>query len=339
MKDFISKLPKAELHVHIEGTFEPELKFEIAKRNHVELPYRTVEECVANYTFTDLPSFLKIYYESMRVLLKEEDFYDLAYAYFKKARSQNVLYAEVFFDPQAHTSRGVEFKTVISGLRRAQEDAKKELGINSQLIMCFLRDMTAESAMKTLEESLPFKKWIVGVGLDSDEKGNPPVKFREVFIRAKQEGYRLTMHCDVNQEGTVDHHWQCLNEIGVERIDHGVNSLDEETLWMEIRDRKVALTVCPVSNSYVTDGVKGAEIKSMLDKGMKVTVNSDDPAYFLAYMNENFEAAQKEVGLTPDELCQLSINAFECSWLSDSEKATYIELVKNYKEAEVCALV
>ena len=208
MRRFIEGMPKAELHVHVEGTLEPELKFELARRNGIELPYESVEEMRAAYNFDDLPSFLQVYYEGVSVLRTEQDFFDLTTAYLEKAHSQNVLYAEIFFDPQAHTTRGIAFETVIRGIRQAQEDAKERLGIRTQLIMCFLRDMSAESAMATLEESLPHKDWIVGVGLDSDERGNPPVKFKELFARARTEGFRLTMHCDVDQENSTRHIWQ-----------------------------------------------------------------------------------------------------------------------------------
>src|SRR5579859_6128329 len=237
MIDFIHGLPKCELHVHVEGTLEPEMKFRLAARNNIALPYADVAEMRAAYTFHDLPSFLKIYYEGMNVLMKEPDFYDLAFAYLKKAASQNVLYAEIFFDPQAHTARGVSFDTVIRGIRRAQMDAEIQLGIRSQLIMCFLRDWSAEFAMTTLLESLPYKEWIIGVGLDSDEKGNPPVKFAKVFARAREEGYLLTMHCDVNQENSVAHIHQCVEDIGVSRIDHGVNSIEDPALCEVIKQK------------------------------------------------------------------------------------------------------
>src|SRR5258708_22017832 len=245
MNDFIAHLPKAELHVHLEGTLEPELSFQLARKNGVELEYATVEELLKAYDFHDLPSFLRIYYKAMEVLREEDDFFQLTWQYLAKAAQQRVLYAEMFFDPQAHTSRGVPFDTVIRGIRRAQERAASELGVDTQLILCFLRDMSAESAMLTLEESLPFKHWIVGVGLDSDEKGNPPVKFAEVFRKAREHGFRLTMHCDVNQENTLVHIHQCLHTIGVDRIDHGVNSLEDPALCATIAERCLGLTVCP----------------------------------------------------------------------------------------------
>jgi len=330
LASFIEGLPKAELHLHIEGTLEPELKFALAERNGLELPYASVEEARAAYDFNDLTSFLVGYYEGMSVLLTEADFFDLAMAYFRKARSQNVVYAEIFFDPQGHTSRGVAFDTIIDGFQRARREAEASLGIRSELIMCFLRDMSAESALETLEQSLPHKDGIIGVGLDSDERGNPPTKFKEVFARARDEGYRLTMHCDVDQENSVDHIWQCVNEIGVERIDHGVNALEDDALIEEIKSRGLGLTVCPISNGYVTDGLKSDEVKRMLDRGVRVTINSDDPAYFLAYVNENLVALQEAANLTRDEMVQLAKNGFTISWLPDDEKARYMSAVDAY---------
>ncbi len=330
LTDFIAGMPKAELHLHLEGTLEPELKFELAARNAIDLPYRSVEEMRTAYAFDDLPSFLAVYYEGMSVLRSEQDFYDLATAYFRKAASQNVCYAECFFDPQAHTARGIAFGTAIEGFHRAQEDAAAELGLQSRLIMCFLRDLTAESALATLEESLAYSDWIVGVGLDSDEQGNPPVKFRDVFARAREEGYRLTMHCDVDQEDSVGHIWQCLDEIGVERIDHGVNSLEDPVLVREIEARKLGLTVCPISNGYVAGGLKAHELKRMLDHGMRATVNSDDPAYFPGYVNENLAAAQAEAGMTREEVLQLARNSFEIGWLEEAERVAYLARLDAY---------
>jgi adenosine deaminase len=284
----------------------------------------------AAYGFDDLASFLAVYYEGMSVLRTEQDFYDLATAYFRKAASQNVVYAEVFFDPQAHMARGIPFAAAIEGFHRAQVDADAELGLKSRLIMCFLRDLTAESALATLEESLPYGDWIVGVGLDSDEKGNPPVKFADVFARARDEGYRLTMHCDVDQEDSVGHIWQCLDEIGVERIDHGVNSLEDPALVREIESRGLGLTVCPISNGYVAGGLKARELKTMLDHGIRATVNSDDPAYFPGYVNENLSAAQSEAGMTREEVIRLARNSFEIGWLGEEERAAYLARLDDY---------
>jgi adenosine deaminase len=263
----------------------------------------------------------------MEVLLKEPDFYDLAMAYLAKARSQNVLYAEIFFDPQAHTARGVSFDTVIRGLRRAQMDAEQRLGVRSQLIMCFLRDWSAEYAMATLLESLPYKEWIVGVGLDSDEKNNPPSKFRKVFQRAREEGYLLTMHCDVNQEDSVGHIWECVDLIGVSRIDHGVNALEDPALCKVLAERKLGLTVCPISNAFVTDGPQTDVVGRMLDLGLRVTINSDDPAYFAGYIEENFALVQRDLGLGPSGLVTLSRNAFEAAWLPRGVKDRYVGLL------------
>jgi len=330
MEAFIAGMPKAELHVHVEGTLEPELKFKLATRNKLDLPYNSTEEMRQAYDFDDLPSFLKMYYEGMSVLLTEQDFFDLTYAYLEKAHSQNVLYAEMFFDPQAHTVRGVSFDTVIGGIRRAQGEAQQTFGIKTQLIMCFLRDMTAESAMEALEQSLPYKDWIIGVGLDSDEAGNPPKKFKEVFAKARSHGYRLTMHCDVDQEGSVSNIWQTLNDINVDRIDHGVNSLEDEALCTEIINRNLTLTVCPISNGYVTASKKTAEIKTMLDKGMRVTINSDDPAYFPGYMTENLIATQTDANLSRDEVLQLVRNAFEGSWQSIISIEQMIKRLNSY---------
>lgn len=330
IRTFVEGLPKAELHLHIEGTLEPELKFDLSDRNGIEIPYKTVEEIKASYVFHDLTSFLVGYYDGMSVLIEEDDFYDLAMAYFRVAKAQNIVYAEPFFDPQAHTSRGVPFANVINGLHRARVDAEKELGVKANLIMCFLRDMSAESAMETLEASLPYKDQIIGIGLDSDERGHPPIKFKEVYARAREEGYRLTMHCDVNQENSVGNIWQALDEIGVERIDHGVNSLEDEKLVEEIVRRGIPLTVCPVSNRYVAETLTGDEIRTMLDKGMRVMINSDDPSYMQAYLNENMMELVEREGFTKDELVQLARNSFLATWMPDDEKAHYVSLVDDY---------
>lgn len=328
MREFIESMPKAELHVHVEGTLEPEMKFDLARRNNVRLPYESADAMRAAYQFKDLSDFLRIYYEGMAVLLTEQDFYDLTTAYLEKARSQGVLYVELFFDPQAHTARGVAFDTVVRGIRRAQLDAEQRLGIRSQLIMCFLRDWSAEFAMATLLQSLPYREWIIGVGLDSDEKDNPPVKFAKVFERARAEGYFLTMHCDPDQKNSIEHIRQCVRDIKVERIDHGSNSLEDETLCAEIRDRGLALTICPVSNRCITGDTKARAIKTMLDRGMRATVNSDDPAYFGGYMNENYLAVQQEVDLSKAEIAQLARNAFEAAWLPRATKDRYLAMVE-----------
>ncbi len=330
MKQFIEGMPKAELHVHLEGTLEPEHIFELAKRNGIELEYETPEQVVAAYNFHDLPSFLHIYYAAMNVLRQEQDFYELAYHYFVRAAEQNVLYVEPFFDPQGHTSRGVAFETVINGIHRAQADALKNLGVESNLIMCFLRDMSADSAMEHLEMSLPFSNWIVGVGLDSDERDNPPSKFAEVFARARSAGYKLTMHCDVNQKDITGHIRECLDLIQVDRIDHGVNALEDESLVRDIVARGLGLTVCPVSNQFVVQSLTSKEIRTMLERGIKATINSDDPGYFRAYMNENFIQLAQEGDFSKQEIAQLSRNAFDIAWIPESRKLHYLGLLESY---------
>jgi adenine deaminase len=322
---FIAGLPKAELHLHIEGTLERSLCAELAVRNGIAVPDVP--------PFHDLTSFLVGYYASMQVLRVEADFYDLAMAYFRTARSQNVVYAEVFFDPQAHTSRGVPFAAVIGGLDRARRDALDQLGLRAQLIMCFLRDMSASSAMETLDESLPYADQIIGVGLDSDERGNPPSKFAGVFARARAEGYRLTMHCDVDQEDAVGHIWQAVDDIGVQRIDHGVNCLEDAALVARLAADRIGLTVCPVSNGWVTDSRKVRELGAMLDQTLLATVNSDDPAYFEAYVNENYAAVAASGGLTPEQLTRLARNSFEIAWLDPAERAGYLALIDSYVAA------
>jgi adenosine deaminase len=301
---FIETMPKAELHLHLEGTLEPGLRNRLAARNQLA-------PAATGTNYTDLTSFLAEYYAAMDVLRTEQDFYDLAMAYFRKASEQQVVYAEIFFDPQAHTSRGIAFDTVINGIDRARNDAGP---LHVQLIMCFLRDKDAGDAMRTLEQAAPHRAKITGVGLDSDERDNPPVKFKQVFAAARDEGYRLTMHCDVDQQDSVRHIWQCLDEIGVERIDHGVNCLEDSALVERLANDEIGLTVCPISNRWVTDGLKAAELKSMLDHGLKATVNSDDPAYFGGYITENFLEVAQAAGLTQQEVEQLARNAFDISW-------------------------
>lgn len=327
MTSFIRELPKAELHLHIEGTLEPELRFKLAARNNLSLPYSSVEEMRAGYVFHDLSSFLAVYYDALSVLQTPQDFYDLAWAYLERAAAENVRYAEIFFDPQAHTSRGVDFHTVLSGLRNALLDGRRLLGIRAQLVMCILRDHSAAYGMATLLESLAYRDSIIGIGLDSDEAGNPPAKFAEVFRRAGDEGYRLTMHCDVDQADSTDHIRQCLDVIGVDRIDHGVNVLEDASLVTAAAKRGIGFTVCPVSNRYVTGDLKTVELKQMLERGLKVTVNSDDPAYFGAYVSDNLVAAAAAAGLTQSDLVRLERNALEISWLAtDTKEALLGEL-------------
>jgi adenine deaminase len=316
--EFIRAMPKAELHLHIEGTLEPELKFILAERNGISPPAASPAEMRASYAFDDLTSFLAAYYEGTDVLRTAADFYDLAWAYLERAHGEGVRYAEIFFDPQAHTSRGVAFDAVIGGLRRAVLAARREFGLRAQLIMCLLRDEPASYAMATLLQSLPYRDWIAGIGLDSDEKGNPPLKFAEVFKRARAEGYQVTMHCDVDQDNSLEHIRQCLFLIGVDRIDHGVNVLESEELTADVKRRGLGLTVCPISNRWVSGDLKADELRQMLDLGLRVTVNSDDPAYFGGYVTDNLVAAQEEAGLTAADLVRLERNALEIAWVPEA---------------------
>lgn len=325
MKSFIAALPKAELHIHLEGTLEAEMKFVLAERNKVTLPYANIEEMKASYIFHDLPSFLQVFYEGAKVLFTEQDFFDLAYAYLKKAASQNVLYAEMFFDPQQHTDRGVPIATVIDGLYRATQEAEADFGIKSKLILCFVRELSADSALATIKSAVPHAQKLIGVGLDSDENGNPPAKFAECFRIAREAGLHITVHCDLDQPNTHEHIRQALEDIKVERIDHGANILQNEALMAIAKAKNMHFTVCPYSNEVCRPGDKQAILRGMLDNGLKPTVNSDDPAYMLGlYMNENFEIAQRDAGLSLAEMIELSRNAFNAAWVSDEDRAEFL---------------
>lgn len=330
---FVAGLPKCELHVHIEGTLEPELVLALATRNALVLRHKDEQAIRDSYQFDSLASFLTVYYDGMSVLLREQDFFDLAWAYLAKAASQNVRYVEMFFDPQAHTSRGVPFSTVIAGLRRAIVEARRTLNIRAELILCFLRDLDAGFAMATLMESLPYKDWILGVGLDSDERGNPPAKFAAVFARARAEGYFLTMHCDIDQPGTLDHLHQALVDVGVDRVDHGSNAVEDSELVARFVDTGVGLTNCPISNGFVSAGMKAREIAQLDAAGVKVSVNSDDPAYFGGYVTENLLALQGELGLTPSDLVRLERNAFDIAWLPTGARAEFNAELAAYEAA------
>jgi adenosine deaminase len=320
---FIAGMPKAELHVHLEGTLESPLRLELAARNGMEVS-------VAEQSYTDLTSFLAAYYPNMDVLQTPRDFYDLAYAYLVKAAGQGVRHTEMFFDPQAHTSRGIPFASVITGYHEAIVDAGRALGIHGQLIMCILRDHSVESAEATLEESLRYKHWIVGIGLDSDERGNPPSKFAVVFARARDEGYRLTMHCDVDQENSIEHIRQALEDVGVERIDHGTNILEDPRLVQLVVDRGIGLTSCPLSNAIVSEGSKSGELLTLLRAGVKITVNSDDPPYFGGYVVENLLHLAGITDITRDELVLLQRNAFEVSWLAEADRRVFLRELDEY---------
>jgi adenosine deaminase len=320
MQDFIDRLPKAELHVHIEGTLEPELMFQLAERNAVALRYSTVEEARAAYRFSDLQSFLDIYYEGARVLLREEDFHDLTWAYLLKARQDNVIHTEIFFDPQIHTERGVPFETVLSGIRAALDAGRKELDISSHLLLCFLRHLSADAAMSTLEQALPHRDAILGVGLDSTEVGNPPSKFASVFERARKKGFLSVAHA--GEEGPPDYIWQALDVLRVSRIDHGVRCLEDRRLVERLRRDQVPLTVCPLSNVRlrVFDRIEDHNIGLLLEAGLCVSVHSDDPAYFGAYVNDNYRAVRDAHGLGRSEILRLARNSLVGSFLDDTEK-------------------
>jgi adenosine deaminase len=334
MQSFIENMPKAELHVHLEGTLEPELSFLLASRNGVDIGYQSPEALVEAYNFHDLPSFLKIYYAGMNVLINEQDFYDLTWAYLEKARSENILYVELFFDPQAHTSRGVSFDTVIEGIHRAQVDAAEKLGIDSQLILCFLRELSAQSAMEHLELAKPYLHYLVGVGLDSNEKNNPPIKFADVFATARAMGLKLTMHCDVNQDNTHEHIAQCLDELKLDRIDHGINCLQKDELWQSVKAKKLGLTVCPVSNLFVVQSLTCEEIHTMLAHELLVTINSDDPAYFRSYLNDNLVTLQNKGAFTDQHIVTLVENSFKVAWLPEAQKQHYLTTLANYVSAQ-----
>ncbi len=320
MKDFIARLPKAELHLHIEGTLEPELMFEMASRNRVHLPYQSPEQVRKAYEFSDLQSFLDIYYQGTRVLLHDRDFYDLAWAYLKKAHEQNVRHAEVFFDPQAHTERGIPIRAIIDGLDQAFQDGKRQFGISSKLILSFLRHLSGDHAMKTFQDALPFRNRFAGVGLDSSERDHPPEKFTSVFARAREEGLFVVAHA--GEEGPPDYVWQALDALRASRIDHGVRCIEDPALVDRLRAERVPLTVCPLSNVKlrVFDAIENHNLRQLLSAGLCVTINSDDPAYFGGYINENFLAVHEAFDLTKDELCTLARNSFEAAFLPDSEK-------------------
>ena len=320
IEDFIKGIPKAEIHLHIEGTFEPELMFEIAGRNNVQLKHKSIKEIREAFKFSNLQDFLDIYYQGAGILIEEEDFYDLMWAYLEKAASQNVLHSEIFFDPQTHTERGIKFSTVVDGIHKALADAKEKLGISTRLIMCFLRDLDESAAMKTLEEALAYSDRIVAVGLDSAEIGNPPVKFREVFNRARDAGFLTVAHG--GEEGPAKYVWEALELLKVSRIDHGNHCLDDDNLVEELIRRKIPLTVCPLSNLRlkVIDSMERHPLRRMMERGLLVTVNSDDAAYFGGYINENYLAVTKALNLTSEDIYRLAKNSFEASFLKESEK-------------------
>ena len=331
--ELLRQIPKAELHIHIEGSLEPEMMFEIAARNGVRLRYGSVEEVREAYDFADLQSFLDLYYEGTRVLLHERDFYDLTFASLGKAASQGVRHVEIFFDPQAHTGRGVSFGIVITGIRRALEDGQKRFGMSSHLIMCFLRHLSADEAIETLRRALPYKDWIVGVGLDSSEVGHPPEGFRAVFEEATRHAFHRVAHA--GEEGPPEYIRQALDELGAERIDHGVRCGEDPGLVRRLREEQVPLTVCPLSNVKlrVFPSVEEHPVKRMLDEGLRVTVKSDDPAYFGGYVADNYSAVRDGLGFAREEFRAVAENSFRASFLEEGEKSKHLAELASYFEA------
>ncbi len=315
MEKLIKGIPKAELHLHIEGSLEPELMFELAERNGVELPYSSVEEVRQAYQFSDLQSFLDIYYAGAGVLQQTEDFYDLTWAYLERMHSEHVRHVEIFFDPQTHTDRGISINTVITGIYNALDDAREQFGITSFLILCFLRHLSEESALATLEAALPFRDWIEGIGLDSSEVGFPPENFERAFARAAENGLRKVAHA--GEEGPPEYIWQALDLLGVSRIDHGVRCTEDQKLVQRLVQKQMPLTVCPLSNIKlrVFDKMEDHNLKKMLDQGIRVTINSDDPAYFGGYMIDNFLATQKGLNLSEQDIVEIAKNGFRSSFL------------------------
>jgi len=328
--EFIKKIPKAELHLHIEGSLEPELMFEIAKRNKIKIPFGNVNEIRNAYNFHNLQSFLDIYYQGSKVLIGEQDFFDLTWAYLLKSKEDNIVHTEIFFDPQTHTGRGIEFDLVINGIHRAILKAEKELGISSKIIMCFLRHLDEQSAFKTLDQALKHKDKIIGVGLDSSEIGNPPCKFESVFNKAMEEGFLTVAHA--GEEGPPEYILEALDILKVKRIDHGIHCLKDEKLVQRLRDDQIPLTVCPLSNVklYIFKKLKDHNLKKLLNKGLIITVNSDDPAYFGGYLNTNFIECQIALNLTKEDIKKLVINSFRSSFLSEDEKKKWVVQINNF---------
>lgn len=329
-QQFIEGLPKVELHLHIEGSFEPELMFEIAQRNNIEIPFASVEEVKEAYKFNNLQEFLDIYYAGANVLIVEQDFYDLTWAYLTKIHEQNVLHTEIFFDPQTHTDRGVPFDTVIKGIHRALEDGKEKLGISYVLIMSFLRHLSEEAAFETLAQAEPYKDWIEAVGLDSSEVGHPPSKFEQVFAKARDAGYLTVAHA--GEEGPAEYIWEALDLLKITRNDHGNRCMDDDKLVDRLVAEQMPLTLCPLSNLElkVVPDLRDHPMVKMMDRGLLVTMNSDDPAYFGGYMNENYLATAEALDMSKEQITTLAKNGFKASWLSDEEKEKRIAEVEAY---------
>ena len=328
--NWFNELPKLELHLHLEGTLEPELMFELAKRNSIPLAFSSVKEVKEAYQFSNLQDFLDIYYQGAQVLLHEQDFYDLTWAYLLKCKEQNVLHVEPFFDPQTHTDRGVPFKVVINGISDALADAEERLGITSKLIMCFLRHLDETSAIETLKTSSEYTDYIYGVGLDSSEKGNPPEKFSNVFNAAKDMGYKLVAHA--GEEGPASYIWSSLDILKIERIDHGIRAIDDPELMLRLINNQIPLTVCPLSNVKlkVFEEMSSHTILEMLEQGVCVTVNSDDPSYFGGYMTENFISLYDNLGLSKGQALRLVKNSIDASFAPKKRKKVLYSLLDEF---------
>jgi len=325
--NFINETPKSELHLHIEGSLEPELMFKLAKRNKVEIPFKSVDEIRSAYNFTNLDSFLKIYYEGSNVLITEEDFFDLTWEYILRCKKDNIVHTEIFFDPQSHLPRGISFDTVINGIHKALTKANNDFGITSKIIMCFLRHLDEEPCFEVLNEALRHKDKIIGVGLDSSEKGNPPQKFKKLFDKAIQEGFLTVAHA--GEEGPPEYIWDSLNLLKVQRIDHGVQCLKDEKLVEVLKEKNIPLTVCPLSNVKlcVFDKLENHNIKKMLEKGLRVMVNSDDPAYFGGYLNTNLIETSKALNLSLEDVRLLIQNSFKSSFLDEKTKNNWLNKI------------
>lgn len=334
MTTFVQQLPKVELHLHIEGSLEPELMFALAKRNQIVIPYQSTEEIRAAYQFNDLQSFLDIYYQGANVLLHEQDFYELTWAYLLRCKQDNVIHTEIFFDPQTHTERDIDFDIVVNGIDKALKRARTELGISSNLIMCFLRHLSEERAFDTLELALKHKDKIIAVGLDSSEQGHPPKKFERVFKKAKEEGFLAVAHA--GEEGPAQNIVDAIQVLKVDRIDHGVRCIEDPELVLQLAQSRMPLTVCPLSNIKlkVFDNMTQHNILELLRKEVCVTLNSDDPAYFGGYMSDNFHAVAAALPFSKAELAQLSVNAVDASFLSHSEKIKLHNVIKDFLEKD-----
>ena len=325
--DFINKTPKTELHLHIEGSLEPELMFKLSKRNKVKIPFKSVDEIKSAYNFSNLDSFLKIYYEGSNVLINEEDFFDLTWEYILRCKKDNIVHTEIFFDPQSHLVRGVSFDKVINGIDKALKKAEKELGITSKVIMCFLRHLDEDSCFEVLKKACDHKDKIIGVGLDSSEKGNPPTKFKRLFEKSIEQGFLTVAHA--GEEGPPEYIWDCLNILKVKRIDHGVQCLKDEKLVEKLKENQIPLTVCPLSNVKlcVFDKLENHTLKVMLNKGLRVMVNSDDPAYFGGYLNQNLIETAKALNLELNEIRILIENSFKSSFLDEKIKNEWLKKI------------